>query len=179
MRLHAPLTIVLLALAGCGSSAASTPSAVQNFAHTDRVATFTSIGQLAAASSAVLRVRATNASTVERVQGIAFTVTDASLEETLRGSIPGATVRIRQLGAAGDGATTAGVPLVIPGQEYVVFVEPFVFSDDKPPGQYVIVGGGAGLYALEPTGALLRLDSSSKGLPAALDLPTLRTLLPK
>jgi hypothetical protein len=139
---------------------------------------YSSLGQLKAGSTAVIRVTATAASSVVPAavgSDIPATVTQVTVDKVLWGNDGGATtLGIRQLGST----TTVSddfSPLLQAGKSYVLFTTPFVQNGQAVAGQYVIVGD-AGEYAhdsggnkmLSPNGANLPSQLSDAGMSNAV-----------
>jgi hypothetical protein len=73
-------------------------------------------------------------------------------------------MRLRQSGSISQ--PDVDTPLVEAGDRYLMFVSPFVFSDGQPTGQYVVVGGGAGLFQASGDDSFPKQDRLSSELPA-------------
>jgi len=132
-----------------------------------RVQSYRSLAGLAADSNAVIMVTATNRQSVDYVGPTPFTVTVARVDKSLRGSISGGVVRIRQIGVPNGPTIVGAPPLLAPGQSYVAFLQRFTFGVGRETDQYVITGGGAGLFLRDGDG-LTRLDRDSVQLPKRL-----------
>jgi hypothetical protein len=111
---------------------------------------------------------------VETIGTIPFTITVANVVDRIAGQPANSAIRIRQFGDPNRPALTRNEPpLLAAGSTYVVFVQPFTYGPGSVTNQFVIVGGGAGLY-LEQAGVLHRLDPYSRQLPETLTLQDLR-----
>jgi hypothetical protein len=111
-----------------------------------RIKSYSSIRQLAADSKAVVVAVATSANSPANVQGTPYTITTVEVRSTLRGSVSGSTIKIRQLG---NQTSDEIDPLLVSGTTYVLFLDVFSFGPGQNTDQYVIVGGSAGVYILQ------------------------------
>lgn len=160
----------LLVACGPGVEANTTPQFVEGL----RTKIYHSISELNADAVAVVRITATDARLVEPVGTVPFTVTTVRVDQVLRGSVDGGTIKLRQLGSpSGHTVIEDASSLVQPGSSYVAFIHRFTFGPGRDTDQYVPVGGVAGLF-LDQSGTLKRLDPESPDLPATITLTDLQ-----
>jgi hypothetical protein len=114
-----------------------------------RIKSYSSIRQLAADSNAVVVAVATSVNSPANVQGTPYTITTVEVRSTLRGSVSGSTIKIRQLGNQTIQTSDEIDPLLVSGTTYVLFLDVFSFGPGQNTDQYVIVGGSAGVYILQ------------------------------
>lgn len=158
----------------------STPSApahrLVGVLDTDRLKAYSSIGQLAADSAALVEFTATSATVTDLIGAtqVPFTVTTVADPRTLQGTTASRPLKIRQLGGTrGNVVFSSDVPLLLPGATYVAFVQKFTFGPGHDTDQYVITGDGAGLFRVLDRGVVSRVDPDSTQLPATLTLTEL------
>lgn len=155
--------------AAVGSSAV--PKTIRPAAEGLRVKTYGSIQQLTADAEIILVARATTVRSIERIQTIPFSVTEMEAVAVWKGTLTASTrFKLRQ---DGDGATASEVPVVTAGRTYLVFIKRFTFGPGRETDQFVVVGAGAGLYAIEGPLAT-RLDPLSRDLPDRVLVTKLR-----
>lgn len=147
-----------------------------------RARMYNSIQELLRDSAAVVRVTAVNATTEVgptvvlptvgiTVEGSNYTITTVRVNEVLYGSVSGPEIKVRQNGARGTNVITTDTgPLMEAGKSYVLFLERAIGS---VPFDYIVTGGGPGLYTDEG-GMLGKTDPASPNLPAMLSLPDLQ-----
>lgn len=136
---------------------------------------YESIAEVLAETEAIV-VGTAGESRVETIGPVPFTVTEVKVDDRVSGP-SSETVLVRQ---TGDESTflSSGTPLLVSGNRYALFLEPFYFEPGKDTGQQVIVGWGAWeendgefrLHMLEPD------QVPVKGLPATLTDDSLNTL---
>lgn len=134
---------------------------------TSRLKSYASVAALTGDSdNVVIATAATPAPTVESVGGLPFSVTAVTVSRSLKGTAGvGQVLRVRQVGTP----TTAGAAVMQPGAQYLLYLDDFHYAQDDKTGQSVLVGAGAGLFAVAG-GDATRLDSDSPALPAKLSL---------
>ena len=158
-RLENLLVAVTIAvcLAACSTSSGSTPrlEGMRAKAH------FSTLRDLAAAASAVV-VATAGTQSFATVSGAPTTTTNMELTRSLRGQVPQA-FRLFELGRPGSGPD---FPIVATGQSYLLFVMPYELVPGTPVADdlFVVVGGGAGLYATSGS-TYTRVDKASPDLP--------------
>lgn len=166
--------LLALALTACSQRTAGTAQTT-TMLEASRAKSYHSISQLARDSTAVVRAQASNRFSVEVIDQVPFTVTTMLVTEVLRGSVNGRTIQLRQLG--GPEARLVGDPgIVTPNSAYLLFVMPFELKRGQTTGQYVVVGGSAGLFQ-DRNGIFERLDKESTDLPPMVSLEALRAML--
>ncbi|MCL4508955.1 MAG: hypothetical protein M1296_05470 [Chloroflexi bacterium] len=164
--LFALLFASIISLAACSQSA--TGSTPPQFIEASRLKNYHSLQELNSEAVAVARVTATNTRSVEPIGTIPYTVTVVRVDQFLRGSVNGPSIKLRQMGSlSGNVRLTDSAPLVQSGSSYVVFLQRFTFGPGRDTDQYIPVGGSPGLY-LDQNGTLKRLDPESPDLPATL-----------
>lgn len=165
-----------IALGGCAQG--SGPNRPQAYVESSRAKSYHSIHDLSADAQVIARVTATaNHSVAHFGRGhVPYTTTTVRVNKILRGSASGSAIKIRQLGRVGGPIIGDDVPLLVAGNSYVVFLQRFAFGPGRDTDQYVIVGGGAGLFA-DHNGALKRLDPESPDLPSSIAFADLQKLI--
>lgn len=148
--------------AACGG-----PRAPQQQLHTSRANEYRSLKQLARDADAVVEFAVDVAGGVEKVGAMPFTVTEARVVDVLKGTFEDDAIRLRQVGATQSQGLVAEGELLEPGKHYVALVVPFTFSDYRPTGQHVAVGGWQGLYRVEGD-ELVATDKARSELPRRL-----------
>jgi hypothetical protein len=151
---------------GAGPVGSERPSDVQVFVGS-RVHEYTSLKELAKASSVIAVVRATSTTTVEMISNLPFTVTTVDVVKGIRGTSAGAQLKIRQLGRVGTVAGDGISGLLESGSVYILFLTRFEFSATEVTDQYVVTGE-AGTFKADGSGSYLRLDKESTHLPGAI-----------
>lgn len=123
-----------------------------------------SMSTLTASASSVAVVEPTGRSRVEYVTNIPFTVTTVRVVDSLSGTQLGGEIEIRQPGRS----SVEDQAILQPGGRYLAYLEPFMLEPGKVvnPSEFVITGGGAGLYASTGGAAYSKVDVESSGLPA-------------
>jgi hypothetical protein len=166
VRLATAFTLILWLSSSCGNSnPASSTTAGSTFIEASRAKEYHTIAALNADADAVVQISSTSSKTVETTaNGVPWTITVATVTRLLRGSISAPSIKIRQLGAVGGPTIVDGVPLLSTGTAYLAFVQHFTYGPGQATDQYVVVGGGAGLF-LEDRGVLTPLDPDSPDLP--------------
>jgi hypothetical protein len=144
---------------------------------------YVSLAQLRRDAAAVALLKPTGATTVTAIEHVPFTVATVNVLETVSGAPLPSTLGLRQTGAAG--AFVQGCPpLVSRSDVYIAYVAPFEFQRGGPiAGQYVVVGGGQGLFrhagpappANESAESFMRVHpSASSSLPAQISISQAR-----
>ena len=101
--------------------------------------------ELTAQSDLVVRGVATGRRRSERVAGVPFVVTEVRVTSVVAGPAVD-TVWVRQVG--GPGVETPDAPVLVAGHAYLLYLQRFAYGPgDRPSGQYVVTGGGAGVVA--------------------------------
>jgi hypothetical protein len=114
---------------------------------TSNVKAYSSLQDLRADASSVAVIDPSSVTHVETINGIPFTVTTATVQETVSGQTLPSTIELRQ---TGDG-TDPNWPLVSSSATYLAYLQPFHFSSGGQVGdQYVVVGGLQGLFSHTP-----------------------------
>lgn len=157
-------TLVMLAIlmSGCGQQVSVGEKAVQHI-DISRVKTYTSVAAVVRDSSLIASVAVVSQES-KTLGGIPFTVSTVSVNRVLRGTAPGASLRVDQVGA---NSAVAG-PLMTDGGRYLVFLTP------APDGNYYVVGVAAGLYQDSGT-SYVRMDIESPALPVSLSHSEMET----
>lgn len=177
-----PVLIVLLAvllLGGLVLFPRSQPAAEQRnvgFLDTNRVHTYSTIAELSRDSVAVVEFTATSDIQMDYVgpHQVPFSIVTVSGARVLWGAVAPAALRVRQLGGPrGNTDFHADVPLTSPGSRYVAFLQRFTYGPGHDTDQYVITGGGAGLYRFVDGDTVAREDPDSTSLPNTLTLADL------
>ncbi len=134
---------------------------------TSRVKSYSSTASLTGDSdNVVIATAATQAPTVESVGDLPFSVTAVTVVRSLHGTAGvGQVLRVRQVGTQ----TADSAVVMQPGAQYLLYLDDFHFSPGDKTGQSVLVGGGAGLFAVAG-GDAVRLDPGSPALPERLPL---------
>lgn len=144
----------------------------------ERATTYTSLGQLWTDSAAIVRGRVTAAEPIKPdakdptpfpATQLAFEVTELLLSKADTDATalqPQAAIVVRQYGTT-DLPIDDGIPVLLAGKEYVLFVDQLEFVPGEPTDQWVIAGA-AGAYQQADGGELRRLDPLSTGLPAVI-----------
>lgn len=141
-------------------------SRAENY-HVSRPRTYSTIAALSGASTIVVNVRGTSTTTVEYVEDFPFTIRTFEVLSPIRGAVKTASIRVRELGLETQRGTTEA------GRQYVLFLVPFEFTHGvQHDGQFVTVGGPAGVYRVDGDQAQ-RTDDDSPDLPNALPLAEL------
>lgn len=157
------------ALACSASGPTSTGVRTEGQLDGSRSVEYSSIDQLKKDSTLIVVGRGTATSSVERVGTFPFTVRSLQVVTVLKGKPGTDTIKVRQLGNPGEAVDDA-TTLVRSGDTYLLFLKEFVFSDQKPTGQYVPVGGPSGVYVPGPTaGSWSKTDAQAPRLPATLE----------
>lgn len=141
------LVIVATMLIASAASCASAPSGTPGHIEGSRVKTYNSIQQLSRDSALIVVALATGSHAEGADQGIPYTTTTVNVQNVLKGAA-GSTLKVRQLG---NSTTVTGGefdPLLVAGQSYVLFLNAFTYGPGQETGEYVVVGGSAGLYTL-------------------------------
>ena len=160
----------LLLLAACdgqGDGAAQTDEGIS----ADRADSYESIEEVAADADLVITAEALDQRTVENEgrDEFPYTTTTVSVMEVLHGELAEDSVEVRQMGHPdpdGELHMTQDIPpLLEAGNEYMLFL-----SEHRDSGVYMIVGVGAGMYAVADTGELEKLDEAeaSGNLPDSM-----------
>lgn len=139
----------------------------------DRIVRFKSLREMAAASEAVVVVRATEDVTIEELGEelpTPFTVTRLEVLRTLQGTVR-SPLRLRQLGTATQ-CLDPDSTVVQPGKTYIVAVTQNTDDPGAPgAGQYAVSGAPAGLFEFDASrGRAKRLDPGSPSLPGELSV---------
>jgi hypothetical protein len=140
-----------------------------------RTIAYRSISQLARDSSALVEFTATPNAVTDLVgpAQVPFTVQRVSIQSVLSGQISGAIIKVRQPGGESNGILYQyDVPLIQSGVHYAAFVQPFSWGPGRPTDEYVVTGGGAGLFSVSGS-VFTRLDPESVALPSTLTLQEL------
>ncbi len=126
------------------------------------VRSYSSLAELNKDATLVALITPTGTAHVESISGVPFTVATASISRVFKGSASSSLLDVRQLGDATSGG------LMVTGQSYVAFLQPFELLHGHPTSQYVVIGGLAGLYWQTSSGMLQRVDAHSVDLPLLL-----------
>ena len=168
------LTVMLLA--ACGEQNASATRS-QRTIEVSRVKAYHSIAELSKDADLVVQVTPTGSRTVEvSPSGLPSTIAIVTVTRVLKGSLNGATtIKIRQIG---DGVTAVsdGAPLMKDAASYLVFAQQFTYGPDQATDQFVVVGVGAGLFAVDH-GILVSMDPLSPDLPKGLTIAQMEAAL--
>jgi hypothetical protein len=138
-----------------------------------RATAYHSLRELAADADLVVRVVATTQHSVELVEGypqdplpIPYTVTSVTVREGLKGRISGPpSLKIRQIGSSDGSVQVDHAPAILqPGRPYLLFLDVFTYGPGRATDEYVLVGGGAGLFS-DDGSSVGSLDTDSPDLP--------------
>jgi hypothetical protein len=169
------IALSVSAIVSCGGSGTSSRTTAGAVMHIDasRAKIYHSLREVAADAELVIRVTATTQHSVDLVQGYPgdpiptpFTVTTVALRDVLKGpaNTPNA-LMIRQIGASNGTTVVDGAPPILQsGRQYLLFLDQFTYGPGRATDQYVLVGGGAGLFA-DNGATVSSLDPESPDLP--------------
>lgn len=131
--------------------------------HGSRAGGDLSMSTLTASASSVAVIEPTGRSRVEYVTNIPFTVSTVRVVDALSGTRLSGEIEIRQPGVS----SVESQNVLKPGGRYLAFLEPFMLEPGLVvnPSEYVVAGGGAGLYASSGGAAYSKVDVESPGLP--------------
>jgi hypothetical protein len=187
------LTLGAVPLVACsqaptGSQAVAPGSqAAGGVTHIDvsRAKAYHSMRELAADAELVVRVVATSKHSVELVQGYPqdplptpYTITTVAPREVLKGTLGNLQVlKIRQIGSSDGTTVVEHAPAILqPGHPYLLFLDVFTYGPGQQTDEYVLVGGGAGLFA-DNGATVSSLDADSPDLPQNASLGDVKAVL--
>jgi hypothetical protein len=134
--------------------------------HLSRTEDYADLTELAAASSAVVKVKV-RASAGDSLNGIPTTVTTVRVIEVVSGDVPGSELSIQQFGNA-ETRVDQTAPILQSGHEYLLFVKPFHLKRGNNTGLYTITGD-RGEYRYDEQHGDYRLKGGEEvRLPATL-----------
>lgn len=153
-----------------GSRATSEP---EHRLYVDRVRSFATLGEVRAASSAIVKLTA-GEQTSGKIANIPTTITQATVTKVVWGEVAsGSDIELRQVGFPGGVGNMSKI--IEPGAEYLVFLAPSTGADDAAPNRY-LVAGDVGLYELRGDQYVLRggdvPPEGRSALPATLEAAT-------
>lgn len=173
------LGAVLLATAACGNqisadarrdqngNPATATSPAAGTLEASRVRDYVTVAELKSDAEAAVIATATSTRSASDIGGVPFTTTEMSVREVLWGTLANNdTLQLRQLGSTSQQDDDA--PVVRSGQTYLIFVRKFVYSSGQDTGEYVVVGGGPGLFEADGQDSFRKLDGLSPKLPARI-----------
>lgn len=143
--------VTLAAASGCGSGGVS-DSTQGSGSDMSRVRLYSNVAELAADSKLVVEGTATGQSVADDVDPTTdFTLSEVTIVKVLRGANNikvGNSIVVRQMGS---GKQTPPVPILVPGQVYLLYLTPSGL-DGPLSSQYYITGANAGIYVQPSTG---------------------------
>ncbi len=143
-------------LAGARRAGSATAPTLSRHVVCDAATSYGSLRALGRAASSIAVLAPTTESRNLSIDGLPFTITHASVLETLAGKPLPTTIQLRQTGSPRVILTGACEPLVSAGERYLAYLTPFRLRHTGAPvdGQYVVTGGSQGLFELRhPTTA--------------------------
>lgn len=179
----APLAVISVAvLSACSEpspSSLATPSAQSTTVvhHASLADAYSTVNDLSTASSLIVAGTA-GTSHVEKVGEVPFTVTDFKVTDLTKAPssiVSGSTIQVRQSPGSVSPADSpasdedAGLAGLTSGTQYLLYLQPFTFSDTAHavPNEYVITGGQA---AWEKTSTHSYIQKLSSKLPTTLSI---------
>jgi hypothetical protein len=121
---------------------------------------YTTLSQLAKESS-FAAIGTAGDSHIETVSSASFTVTDVSVRSSTDPDSAPSVLEVRQTGTSSDADIDMLSPVMVRGKTYLFYTEPFVFSDGKNTGEYIVTGealwgeSGTGQFAMVTPGTSL------------------------
>jgi hypothetical protein len=169
LSLAAGATVIAVATAGCGASAAAqgntgAQGAPVKHIECSQATSYASLRQLRRAATSVAVFRLAGGTRVRMIGGIPFTIATVRVLEPLQGKRLPAQFGLRQLGGPGFVADQGSgcAPLVSRRDVYVAYLAPFRLRRGGPrvTNQYVVVGGAQGLF--EHAGPVVPANEASR-----------------
>lgn len=177
------IVIHLLATSPAPSAPARSASAgraVQGRIDTSDVKEYTSLQALRQDATSVAILRPSSVTRIEMIKGIPFTVTTASVVQTVSGPSLPSTIELRQTGDGND----PDYPVVSDTESYLAYLQPFELQPGVPVGnEYVVIGSLQGLFVQTRSGTAAppagppsatttfdRVDPSATALPSTITL---------
>lgn len=143
--------VTIAASSGCGSGAVS-ESTQGSASDLSRVRLYSNVAELAADSKLVIEGTATGHSVADDIDSTTdFTLSEVKIVKLLRGANNikvGNLIVVRQMGS---GKQTPPVPILIPGQVYLLYLTPSGLHGPLS-SHYYITGANAGIYRKPSTG---------------------------
>lgn len=166
-------TITLTSVSGCGGTSGTAVRTGQAVVSGSRSVHFGSLEQLAENSTAVIVATIGVKMGVDEVGDvrapIPFTRYKLQDVKVLAGDLSGVE-SLRQLGAPGDRPEDAAE--LESGRRYLLYVQPFYFSDRKPTGQVQVTGYAGAFRATAGSSHYAKVDGGSPDLPAQVEEAT-------
>jgi hypothetical protein len=158
------------------ATAGSAGRGVQGRIDTSQVKEYTTLHDLRQDATSVAILRPSSVTRIETIKGIPFTVTTASVVQTLSGPSLPSTIELRQTGDGSD----PDYPIVSDTKSYLAYLQPFELQPGVPVGnEYVVIGSLQGLFVRAGTAAAPqsppapsttfdRVDPSATALPSTI-----------
>lgn len=174
------MVIHLLTSPAPSATARSAERGVQGRIDTSDVKGYTSLHDLRQDATSIAILRPSSVTRTETIKGLPFTVTTASVVQTVSGTSLPSTVELRQTGDGSD----PDYPIVSDTRSYLAYLQPFEFQPGVPVGnEYVVIGSLQGLFVQTASGAAAppasppsaattfdRVDVTATALPSTITL---------